>query len=282
MINRWLGIATLGLMLSANAALLVRDVLPGWLAGEPPQSRAHQLEPGGTVAVQFGIFDHTGRRVGYSWSISSRSGDLISVRHVTVLEALRLPLGDRPEAYLPSLRIDTDLDYHGALSLDRLRVRVCGFGFPIRLEGEYYPPGDFACQWQVDDRRGELQLPAEATRAIGDIIRPFESLTGLRVGQSWRVKVLNPLAGVIPDWGTRSMSTDMMLVRVTGEESIEHRGATVRAFVLEAEKLRAWVTPEGRVVRQELELPLFGTLALVDEPYDAEARQRVLQGWLEE
>jgi hypothetical protein len=277
MVNRWIGIATLGLMLSVNAALMVRDVLPDWLAGAPPESRALHLNPGDQLAVQLGILDHAGRRIGYSWSTSSRSGDLVSVRHVTVLESLRLPRG----VALPALRIDTDLDYHGQTSLDKLRVRVAGFGFPIRLEGEFYPPDDFACQWQVDDRRGELQLPAETTRAIGDMIRPFESLTGLQVGQSWRVKVLNPLAGIVPDWGTRNMMTGTMLIRVTHVEQVEHGDAAVQAFVLVAENLRAWVTPEGRVIRQELKLPLFGTLTLVDEPYDAEVRRRVLQHTLD-
>ncbi len=272
MINRWIGIVTLGLMLSVNTALLLRDVLPDWLAGEPPKSRALHLRPGDEIAVQLGIFDREGRCVGHSWTVSGRSGDLIAVRHVTVLRSLRLPGG----VTIPALRIDTDLNYHGQTSLDKLRVRVSGFGFPIRLEGEFFPPDDFGCEWQVDDRRGELQLPAEATRALGDVIRPFESLTGLHVGQSWRIKVLNPLAGTIPDWGTRNMMTDTMLVRVTRMEQIEHRGAVVQAFVLEAEKLRAWVTPEGRMVRQELELPLFGTLTLIDEPYDPETRRDVL------
>jgi len=273
MINRWIGIVTLGLMLSVNAALMMRDVLPDWLAGEPPKSRALHLRPGDQIAVQLGIFARDGRCIGHSWSTSSRSGDLVAVRHVTVLKSLKLPRG----LTIPALRIDTDLNYHGQTRLEELRVRVSGFGFPISLEGEFYPPGDFACQWQVDDRRGQLQLPAEATRALGDVIRPFESLTGLRVGQSWRVKVLNPLAGVVPDWGTRNMMTSTKLVRVTGVEQIEHRGAAVQAFVLEAEKLRAWVTPEGRVIRQELDLPLFGTLTLVDEPYDAEMRRQAVQ-----
>jgi hypothetical protein len=272
MVNRWIGIVTLGLMLSANAALLVRDVLPDWLAGEPPESRALHLEPGDQIAAQLSIYDREGRCVGHSWTVGGRSGDLVAVHHVTILKSLKLPRG----IVIPALRIDTDLNYHGQTSLDKLRVRVSGFGFPIRLEGEFYHPDIFACEWQVDDRRGNLQLPAEMTRALGDVIRPFESLTGLRVGQSWRVKVLNPLAGVIPDWGTRNMMTDTMLVRVTGMEQIEHAGAMVQAFVLEAEKLQAWVTPEGRVIRQELELPLFGTLTLVDEPYDAETRRDAL------
>jgi len=50
----------------------------------------------------------------------------------------------------------------------------------------------------------------------------------------------------------------------------------VEAFVIEAERLRAWVSREGRVIRQEFELPLVGKLTLVDEPYDDELRQRVL------
>ena len=273
MINRWIGIATLGLMLSANAALLVRDVLPDWLAGEPPASPALGLSPGQELYVQFGLFDRELRRVGYSWTISQRSGELVEVRHVTVLQPLRLA----DDVQLPLLRIETDLNYHGRSTLDTLRVRVYGFGFPIRLEGEFYPPDDFPCEWQVDERRGKLHLPASATRALGDVVRPFDSLSGLEVGRSWRVKLLNPLAGLVPDWGPRNWVGNSLVVRVTGTERVEHRGTWREAFVVEADRLRAWVLPDGRVIRQELELPLFGTLVLVDEPYDPDLRAAVLQ-----
>lgn len=272
MINRWIGIATLVLMLGVNAALMMRDVLPDWMAGEPPVSRALQLEPGDESHIQLGIYDQQGHCIGYSWTYSSRSGDLISVRHRTVIESLSLPL----DTEIRAIRIDTNLNYLRHRGLDELRVWVFGLGIRIRLEGEFFPPNDFPCRWQVGSRRGEFLLPGEATRALGDMIRPFESLTGLSVGQSWRVELLNPLSGVIPDWGTRNMMTDGLLVRVTGIEEIEHRGAVVEAFVIEAERLRAWVSREGRVIRQEFELPLVGKLTLVDEPYDDELRQRVL------
>jgi hypothetical protein len=52
----------------------------------------------------------------------------------------------------------------------------------------------------------------------------------------------------------------------------------VEAFVVEAEGMRAWVTPAGRVIRQEFELPLLGTLLLVEEPYDPFLRGRSSRG----
>ena len=278
MVNRWIGIAALGLMLSVNAALFVRDILPGWLAADPPGSRALQLSPGDVINVQLGIFDGEGRRIGYCWTTSARSSELITVRSRTFLHSLDLPRG----VTLPALRIDTALSYHGQTSLDELRVHVYGLGVPVRLEGEFIPPGDFPCEWQVDTRRGSFVLPAAATRAIGDVIRPFESLTGLQVGQSWRVELLNPLAGIVPGWGSGNMLTGTRLVRVTEMDQIRRRGTVVDAFVLEGENLRAWVTRDGRIIRQEVELPLFGTLTLADEPYDEETRRRVLQQMLEQ
>ena len=273
MINRWIGIATLGLMLSVNAALLMRDVLPDWLAGEPPESRALQLGPGDELKVQFGIYDRERHCIGHSWTRSTRTGDLVSVRHRTVIRAPHLPV----DTELKAVRIDTHLNFHEDVGLDELRVHVFGPGVTIKLEGEFYLPDDFACKWQVGERRGKFQLPAHATRAMGDVIRPFESLTGLYVGRSWRLELLNPLSGIIPDWGARNMMTDGVLVRVTRMEDVVHRGALVQAFVLETEKLRAWVTPDGRVIRQEFDLPLLGTLTLVDEPYDDELRQQELR-----
>lgn len=273
MINRWIGLATLALMLSVNAALLVRDFLPDWMAGEPPASRALELRDGQEISLQFGIYDREGRCIGHSWTRSMRHGELVGVRHRTVIDSLHLPI----ETELKAVRIDTNLNYHNQARLDELRVRVHGLGPTIKLEGEFYLPDDFACRWQVGPQRGEFQLPAHATRAMGDFIRPFESLTGLFVGQTWRVELVNPLSGIVPDWGAREMATRSLLVRVTGTEQIAYRDGSVEAFVIEAEQMRAWVTPAGRVIRQEFTLPLLGTLVVMEEPYDEDLRRRVLQ-----
>lgn len=272
MINRWLGIASLGLMLSVNAALLIREVLPDWLAGEPPRTRAFDLPPGKRIEAQCGIFDAEGHRIGYCWTRADRSGELVSIHNKTVLRRLSLPNG----LSVPGLRVDTDLRYQNAQTLSELNVRVSGLEFPVRLEGEFVPPDMFPCEWQVGDRRGHFVLPAAATRAIGDVFRPFESLTGLYVGRSWRVSLLSPLAAIVSGWGARDSLASSVLVRVVGKEVIEHRGVPIEAFVLEAPGLRAWVGPDGQVIRQQVELPLVGTLTLVDERYDEELRWQLL------
>ena len=274
MINRWIGIATLGLMLSVNAALLVRDFLPDWMAGEPPLTRALELRDGDEINIQFGLYGREGHRIGHSWTRTKRDRELVLVRHRTVIDSLYLPL----ETAFNTVRIETRLNYREESGLDELRVNVFGLGIPIKLEGEFFLPDDFACTWQVGAQRGEFQLPAHTTRAMGDFIRPFESLTGLYVGKTWRLQLLNPLSGIVPDWGVRNMVTNGLLARVTREEQIEHRGASVEAFVVEAEAMRAWVTPAGRVIRQEFELPLLGTLLLVDEPYDESLRGQSSRG----
>ena len=88
MINRWIGIATLGLMLSVNAALLVRDFLPDWMAGEPPLTRALELRDGDEINIQFGLYGREGHRIGHSWTRTKRDRELVLVRHRTVIDSL--------------------------------------------------------------------------------------------------------------------------------------------------------------------------------------------------
>lgn len=273
MTNRILGAATIILMMSVNAALLTRDVLPAWLAGEPPEPVALQLSDNKHVKTQFGIFDRE-RRIGYAWSSHERTGELVTAKHTTALLPLHLP----QSVVTPALRVETIMRYQGASHLEELRIQVYGFGVPIRFSGEYYPPGEFPCEWQVDDRRGELVLPASATRALGDVLRPFGGLTGLEVGRSWRIKMVNPLAGVIPGWADRMVSSRSILARVVAKATIEHRGEKIEAFVIQADRIRAWVTPDGRLLRQELELPVLGAIRLEKEPYDRELRRSFQHG----
>ena len=83
MTNRWIGIVALGMMLSVNTALLMRDVVPEWYAGTPPTALALDLSQGGAINVQLGLFNEEGRRIGYAWTRSTRDEYLIQVRHQT-------------------------------------------------------------------------------------------------------------------------------------------------------------------------------------------------------
>ena len=106
-------------------------------------------------------------------------------------------------------------------------------------------------------------------------MRPFDGLSNLHVGQSWRLHLINPLAEVVPGFG-QGFSPDAVLVRVTRREPIQTAAGLVDAHVVEAQAIRAWVGPEGRVLRQELDLPVLGRLVFQDEPYDELLRRHVL------
>ena len=109
MLNRWIGIAAGFFMLLANAAILYRDVLPDWLAGDPPPNEARLLQPGERHAVQVGIYDAAGRALGTSWTVSNRVGEagIIGVKTTTLLESICLPGG----ITTPRVRIET-IDCH--------------------------------------------------------------------------------------------------------------------------------------------------------------------------
>ena len=264
MLNRWIGITTAALMLSVNTLLVVRDVLPCWLAGDPPQAEIELLGPGEQRRTQVSIYNKVGQRVGRSWTLSNRSQALLRVRTQTVLYPIQLPEG----VVTPRVRFDMNLTYQQNTHVERLEIDVRGFDIPIGLRGGFVPPNDFPCQWQVGEQRGTFVLDADATRVLGDVVRPFDRLPGLYVGQAWRLELLNPLTRLLPGLRDSPVATSSVLVRVTGTESIEHNGRVVEAFRVEAEKAVAWVTSDGRVLRQEVDLPLLGRLTLIDEPFD--------------
>jgi len=267
MLNRWIGITTVVLMLSVNALLVVRDVLPRWLAGDPPQAEIELLRPGEQRRTQVSIYNQAGQRVGRCWTLSDRSQALLRVKTQTVLYPIQLPEG----VVTPRVRFDMNLTYQQDTHVERLEIDVRGFDIPINLHGGFVPPNDFPCQWQVGEQRGTFVLDADATRVLGDVIRPFDRLPALYVGQTWRLELLNPLTRLLPGLKDSPVATSSVLVRVTGTQSLEHNGRVVETFRVEAEKAVAWVTSAGRVVRQEVDLPLLGRLTLIDEPFDEPA-----------
>lgn len=265
MANRWLGIFCFACMLSANTALLIRDMVPSWFAGDPPKPDTLRLKEGQVYQAQFGIFsEDVGRRIGTSRTDAHPQGPLIQVQSRTSFEPFHLT-GD---VSTPRIVVRTTLLYDRSGRLDELDFRVEGLGSPVVLKGESFGGGDFPCQWALGDQRGTFVLPAHATRALGDVIRPFSDLPDLFVGRTWRLELFNPFTQLTPGMRDSFLGGDAVLVRVTAEEYIEHRGQQVRVFRVESEKLRAWVALDGRILRQELDVPVLGKLTLLDEPVD--------------
>lgn len=283
MINRWIGLLTLLAMLAANAALLWHDILPRWLAGDPPPNFTAQLEPGEQRRSQIGIFAADGATLGRAWTIVRRFDDTTTVASLTVLRPPHLPV----EYEFGSVRIETRLTYVGRAYPVSLEMEVHGLPITVSLRGEAFA-GDFGCVWEVGGSRGEFRVSAELLRSFGDSLRPFDRLPGLVPGQTWRMQVVDPLS-VFGAAGTgQGITMRDIIVRVrNAPETISdpRTGAPVETLVVEARELHtvAWVDRSGRVLRQRVRLPLFGELTLIDEPFDEDAYDAALaRRWMEQ
>lgn len=261
--NRWIGIVCLALCLSVNTALFLRDILPRWTAGDPPAPPASALRINEERRTQLAIYNESGNLIGRSWTIASRTVEALAVRTRTKLNPILVP----GHPLTPDLTIQSDFFYDNQLRLSDLNVNVGGLGFPIGLRGEYVPPEALSCEWQFDAHRGRFILEGPATRALLDVTRPFDELTGLEVGQSWSVQVFNPLTGLLSGLNGAEMQMEPVYFRVTRQELVEHRGQRVECHVVEGERIQAWIAPGGRAIRQMVTMPLLGVLTLVDEPF---------------
>ncbi len=273
MLNRWIGILSIAAMLFANAAIVVRDVLPRWFPDDAPPSEAQLLGPGERRQVQVGIYHADGRPVGCSWTRSHRkpAAGIVQVVTTTVLGPVRLSGG----MTVPRVRVETEITYRvNELRVDELEFSMFGLGLPISLRGAAMSTGEFAARWQVASQRGDFILDAGAPAALGDVIRPFDRLRDLHVGQRWRLELLDPLSHILPQLRDSGVDLEPIVIRVTGKTTITHQGRPVETYVVDGGSATAYVAEDGRVLRQEVEVPLLGRLVLLDEPYDEAALER--------
>ncbi len=260
MLNRILG-ATIGLVwLASMSGLFVRDVWPAWTAQDPPAGVSNQIVERIGEDHQAGIFDSRGHRAGTAWTSFMPLAGGILVHNSTVLN---------PFAGLPPSRIESKLQFVEDGTLDELELDVFGLPMPISLRGQSYPPY-FPCNLQVGTRRYSFRLQAASAALMGETMRPFSCLPNLHVGQAWRMQLFNPLSAVMDT----QVRLRPILVRVTGRETIEHQGRSVDCFVVEAPRAKAWVDDAGRVLVQQVDVPLLGRFIIRDEPYDEDLRRK--------
>ncbi len=257
--NRMVGTVVCVAWLVAMTALVRRDVLPFWSAQEAPA----RLSPG--EAFQVAIHNDTGTRIGTTWITTTPTTDLMTVHSTTALD-LRLidglgPLGMR-------LLCDTCLTYLADGALDQFRLRVQGVGVPIEVVGERCGR-EFACTTTFGQAKSTLVIDGRLSECLAETLRPFTCLKDLKVGQRWRIRLLDPLSllrGQGPDFSMR-------LATVTGREAIKHAGRDVSCFRIETDGTVAWADETGRILRQEIRLPVLGRWILTDEPFDRNARR---------
>ncbi|MCP4592391.1 MAG: hypothetical protein GY842_16790 [bacterium] len=233
------------------------DLWPAWTAQDPPASHSADLPERGMTCSQMGIFNTAGGRIGAAWTMQTRHGTTVIREDCLWIERINP---------LPRTRIEVESVYDAEGRLDEIVAHVRGWEVALELRGERFPR-DYAFEVRLGHRPlHTFKIPLARAGAFGDTFRPFATLRGLHVGQTWRMQVFNPMAVVAGVGETFSP----LLVRVTGTETLMHDSHPVECFVVEAGGARAWVSPDGVVHKQQVELPVGGTIILRDEPYDAE------------
>ncbi len=245
---------------AASMAWVVwHDVWPGLTAGDPPRMARAEVAANGPVSYQSGIFNKYGHRIGTAWSTYHPIGDTARREDVVYVESF---------AGIPPTLLEITSGFTTDGKLDEFRLEVLGQDVPIEVQGERFG-SMYGFNLRVGTVQERIRLDAKAASLIGDVFRPFASLPGLKAGQSWRMQVLNPIS-IITGLGDRFVP---MLVRVTRREAVTTtEGAILDCLVVEAPNATAWVGDDGRVIIQQVELPVGGTLTIRDEPYDDAAK----------
>ncbi|HPF40640.1 MAG TPA: hypothetical protein P5081_10160 [Phycisphaerae bacterium] len=250
--------------------ILVRDdILPYLLAQDPPAATI----PDGNF--QTAIFKDGGNRIGTSWVTTISPAESTTVHGITLLDVS----GILPVAGIVpvrTIRLESTLSYNLNDKLDQFSFVLDTEGASARIDGERYDQ-EFACVAKIGEIKRRIALDASLTAYLSDTFRPFTLLKGLKVGQSWRMRVIDPFALL----QSQETKFDVRLVRVTRREKIKHRGAEIECFRVETDQTVAWADDDGHVLRQEVTMPFLGRWIMIDEPFDAHARQNAKRDLVE-
>ncbi len=260
MFTRTTGFVIVPVWLAAMSWLVAHDVWPGLTADDAPALQVTDWLKGEGASSQFAIFNDQGR-LGTIWTdyyidpVVTQSRDTIWIE--------RTPIGIAP------LRVTVDSVYTKKGILDDLTVQLESPTAAARVHGERFHQ-DFSFTLNSGTMEKTFKIPlVDGGMLVGGGLSPIASLTGLEVGQRWRIQVLNPIA-VLLERGDRFVP---MLVEVTGKETLTGEAGDVLCTIIESPYAKAWVDGNGSVQVQEITLPVIGRTRIVREAnYDERAR----------
>lgn len=255
--NRAFGIVVTILWLLAMGVLVHRDVIPYWTAQDPPGG------PEECGEYQIAIHSETHARVGTTWVKTSTlpTGTIVHSLTILNLDAISSVFPIKGE-----LGLVTNLTYGPDRALLGFDFHLNGAGMPIQVNGYRYG-SDFACTATFGDLTKTIPLDGRLSGYLGESLRPFTHLENLHVGQTWRIRLVDPFSLI----QKQSLEFQTQLAKVTKRETIEHGGKMIECFCIETPSARAWADDDGRVLRQEVRIPLLGRWTLTDEPVDKAA-----------
>lgn len=229
--------------------LVAHDVVPAWTAQEVPVMRATDAMRAAQGQSEHVLYDQHGE-LGRMWT--THLIDEGSIRRDDVIMIDRLPIDVAP------LRLLVASTFTAKGELDELTIVMENSEHQFRVHGERFDT-DFSFTLDSGDSRPKsFKVPLSGGSMVTAAFNPFSTLTDLRVGQRWRVQVINPLSAFVPV-GDKFFR---VLVEVTGEERIKTIGGEVNCLVVESPNMKAWVDKTGAVVKQEMTLPLIGAMRI--------------------
>jgi len=230
--------------------LVAHDIAPHWTASSPPPLQSGEWLADGTK-IQFTLSDAFGP-MGSVWT--EYLVDATSLRRDDLIWIDRLPVDLAP------LRLNVGSVFTGEGVLDEFTIHLETAGAVptwARLHGERFH-ADFSFTLTSGPLERSFKIPLVEGGLVSGAFHPFGALTGLHVGQRWRMQVVNPIA-MVSGIGNQFIP---LLVEVTGEERITTLDGGVNCFVVESPSARAWVDAKGNVRAQEMTLPMLGTMRL--------------------
>lgn len=260
MLHRMIGFAVVLFWTIATGWLVWHDILPAWTAQDPPGVVAADWVKRYGRRAQFGIYDNGDRRIGGIWTRYT-SGSATDREDEIFIDDLAL-IGPT------YVHIKSVFDVRGRL--DEIDISLLGAWNPIRIRGERFP-SQFAFKVEAGTVRHVFKIDAAFAGTFSATFRPFDAMPDLTVGQSWHMQIFNPVAAVT-GVGDEFIP---VLVKVVGTEMFHVGGQPRDCLIVEAPNVRAWVERRsGVVLRQQIDLPVGGTITINFEPYDELARRR--------
>ncbi len=251
---RWSGWIIVPFWLATMSWLFAHDVYSALTAAEAPTLSMTDASRRANARTQFTILDASDRELGSIWSVVL-PGDSAPRREDFIwLDQLPLPIGP------VRIRVDSTFTDQGAL--DEFSVSADCPGATASIHGErFYAAFSFTLEGWIGDRRinENFKIPLSDGESLSASVHPFLPLTGLEVGRSWQMQVLNPLSA-ITGMGAKF---DSVLVTVIDRETISTAAGMIACYVVQAPRAKAWIDDVGVVQAQEVELPMLGRFRFV-------------------
>ncbi len=254
MFTRTVGWLVTPIWFLAMGWLVNHDIVPHWTASPPPALRPSDWLDHREARSQFTIYAEFGE-IGSVWTdylIDERS-----IRRDDLVWINRLPMDLSP------VRIAIESVFTGDGVLDEFTVRLDAIGVgrvSAKLHGERFH-SDFSFTFESGPIERAFKIPLVDGGLVSGAFHPFSRMTNLRVGQRWRMQVVNPIA-MLTGVGDQFIP---LLVEVTGEERVPTASGGVNCLVVESANARAWVDAFGVVQVQEMTLPVVGTMRIERE-----------------